>query len=94
MNAVRLGKALAVPLALAMSAPVLVPPAPAYAHETEVTIRAVETGDDAGSADEGSLYGKTGGSATWLAPSVALLGAASAGALAVAVKLGREDGDR
>ena len=80
---------LAVPLALALAAPVLTPAAPAFANTTQVTIRAIES--DGGKQEAGS-YDKTGG--IGLAPLIAVAGASSVACLTLAHRLGKgDDGD-
>lgn len=79
---------LAVPLALAIAAPMLVPAAPAFANTTQVTIRAVES--EGGKQETGS-YDKTGG--IGLAPLIAVTGASSVACLTLAHRLGKGDDD-
>lgn len=79
---------LAVPLALSVSAPMLVPAAPAFANTTQVTIRAVES--EGGKQETGS-YDKTGG--IGLAPLIAVAGASSVACLTLAHRLGKGDDD-
>lgn len=81
-----LTRAIAVPLALAIAAPMLVPAAPAFANTTQVTIRAVES--DEGKQEAGS-YDKTGG--IGLAPLIAVAGASSVACLTLAHRLGKND---
>lgn len=81
---------LAVPLVLAIAAPMLVPAAPAFANTTQVTIRAVES--EGGKQETGS-YDKTGG--IGLAPLVAVAGASSVACLTLAHRLGKgDDGEK
>lgn len=77
---------LAVPLVLAIAAPMLVPAAPAFANTTQVTIRAVES---EGGKQEAGSYDKTGG--IGLAPLIAVLGASSVACLTLAHRLGKGD---
>lgn len=77
---------LAVPLVLAIAAPMLVPAAPAFANTTQVTIRAIES--DGGKQEAGS-YDKTGG--IGLAPLIAVAGASSVACLTLAHRLGKGD---
>ena len=77
---------LAVPLVLAIAAPMLVPAAPAFANTTQVTIRAVES--EGGKQETGS-YDKTGG--IGLAPLIAVAGASSVACLTLAHRLGKGD---
>lgn len=77
---------LAVPLALALAAPVLTPAAPAFANTTQVTIRAVESDDG---KQEAGNYDKTGG--IGLAPLIAVAGASSVACLTLAHRLGKGD---
>ena len=77
---------LAVPLVLAIAAPMLVPAAPAFANTTQVTIRAIESDD--GKQEAGS-YDKTGG--IGLAPLIAVAGASSVACLTLAHRLGKGD---
>lgn len=79
---------LAVPLALAIAAPMLVPAAPAFANTTQVTIRAVES---EGGKQEAGSYDKTGG--IGLAPLIAVAGASSVACLTLAHRLGKGDDD-
>lgn len=79
---------LAVPLVLAIAAPMLVPAAPAFANTTQVTIRAVES--EGGKQEDGS-YDKTGG--VGLAPLIAVAGASSVACLTLAHRLGKGDDD-
>lgn len=79
---------LAVPLALALAAPVLTPASPAFANTTQVTIRAIESDD--GKQEAGS-YDKTGG--IGLAPLIAVAGASSVACLTLAHRLGKGDDD-
>lgn len=81
-------RVIAVPLALAIAAPMLVPAAPAFANTTQVTIRAVES--DGGKQETGS-YDKTGG--IGLAPLIAVAGASSVACLTLAHRLGKGDDD-
>lgn len=83
-----LTRAIAVPLALAIAAPMLVPAAPAFANTTQVTIRAVES--DEGKQEAGS-YDKTGG--IGLAPLIAVAGASSVACLTLAHRLGKGGDD-
>lgn len=83
-----LTRAIAVPLALAIAAPMLVPAAPAFANTTQVTIRAVES--EGGKQEDGS-YDKTGG--IGLAPLIAVAGASSVACLTLAHRLGKGDDD-
>lgn len=81
---------LAVPLVLAIAAPMLVPAAPAFANTTQVTIRAVES--EGGKQETGS-YDKTGG--IGLAPLIAVAGASSVACLTLAHRLGKgDDGEK
>lgn len=81
---------LAVPLVLAIAAPMLVPAAPAFANTTQVTIRAVES--EGGKQETGS-YDKTGG--IGLAPLIAVAGASSVACLTLAHQLGKgDDGEK
>ena len=81
---------LAVPLALAIAAPMLVPAAPAFANTTQVTIRAVES---EGGKQEADTYDKTGG--IGLAPLIAVAGASSVACLTLAHRLGKgDDGEK
>lgn len=81
---------LAVPLVLAIGAPMLVPAAPAFANTTQVTIRAVES--EGGKQETGS-YDKTGG--IGLAPLIAVAGASSVACLTLAHRLGKgDDGEK
>lgn len=77
---------LAVPLVLAIAAPMLVPAAPAFADTTQVTIRAVES---EGGKQEAGSYDKTGG--IGLAPLIAVAGASSVACLTLAHRLGKGD---
>lgn len=77
---------LAVPLVLAIAAPMLVPAAPAFANTTQVTIRAVES---EGGKQEAGSYDKTGG--IGLAPLIAVAGASSVACLTLAHRLGKGD---
>lgn len=79
---------LAVPLVLAIAAPMLVPAAPAFANTTQVTIRAVES---EGGKQEAGSYDKTGG--IGLAPLIAVAGASSVACLTLARRLGKGDDD-
>lgn len=79
---------LAVPLVLAIAAPMLVPAAPAFANTTQVTIRAVEC--EGGKQEDGS-YDKTGG--IGLAPLIAVAGASSVACLTLGHRLGKGDDD-
>lgn len=83
-----LTRVIAVPLALAIAAPMLVPAAPAFANTTQVTIRAAES--DGGKQEAGS-YDKTGG--IGLAPLIAVAGASSVACLTLAHRLGKGDDD-
>lgn len=83
-----LTRVIAVPLALAIAAPMLVPAAPAFANTTQVTIRAVES--EGGKQETGS-YDKTGG--IGLAPLIAVAGASSVACLTLAHRLGKGDDD-
>lgn len=83
-----LTRVIAVPLALAIAAPMLVPAAPAFANTTQVTIRAAES--EGGKQETGS-YDKTGG--IGLAPLIAVAGASSVACLTLAHRLGKGDGD-
>lgn len=81
---------LAVPLVLAIAAPMLVPAAPAFANTTQVTIRAVES--EGGKQETGS-YDKTGG--IGLALLIAVAGASSVACLTLAHRLGKgDDGEK
>lgn len=88
MNKHILTRVIAVPLALAIAAPMLVPAAPAFANTTQVTIRAVEA--EGGKQEDGS-YDKTGG--IGLAPLIAVAGASSVACLTLAHRLGKGDDD-
>lgn len=79
---------LAVPLALAITAPVMAQPSPAFANTTQVTIRAAES--EGGKQEDGS-YDKTGG--IGLAPLIAVAGASSVACLTLAHRLGKGDDD-
>lgn len=81
-----LTRAIAVPLALAIAAPMLVPASTAFANTTQVTIRAVES--EGGKQEDGS-YDKTGG--IGLAPLIAVAGASSVACLTLAHRLGKND---
>lgn len=81
-----LTRVIAVPLALTITAPMLVPVAPAFANTTQVTIRAIES--DGGKQEAGS-YDKTGG--IGLAPLIAVAGASSVACLTLAHRLGKGD---
>lgn len=83
-----LTRVIAVPLALAIAAPMLVPAAPAFANTTQVTIRAVES--EGGKQETGS-YDKTGG--IGLAPLIAVAGASSVACLTLAHRLGKGNDD-
>lgn len=83
-----LTRVIAVPLALAIAAPMLVPAAPAFANTTQVTIRAVES--EGGKQETGS-YDKTGG--IGLAPLIAVAGASSVACLTLGHRLGKGDDD-
>lgn len=83
-----LTRAIAVPVALAIAAPMLVPAVPAFANTTQVTIRAVES--EGGKQEDGS-YDKTGG--IGLAPLIAVAGASSVACLNLAHRLGKGDDD-
>lgn len=83
-----LTRVIAVPVALAIAAPMLVPAAPAFANTTQVTIRAVES--EGGKQETGS-YDKTGG--IGLAPLIAVAGASSVACLTLAHRLGKGDDD-
>lgn len=81
---------LAVPLVLAIAAPMLVPAAPAFANTTQVTIRAVES---EGGKQEAGSYDKTGG--IGFAPLIAVAGASSVACLTLAHRLGKgDDGEK
>ena len=81
---------IAVPLAMAIAVPMLVPAAPAFANTTQVTIRAVES--EGGKQETGS-YDKTGG--IGLAPLIAVAGASSVACLTLAHRLGKgDDGEK
>ena len=85
-----LTRVIAVPLALAIAAPMLVPAAPAFANTTQVTIRAVES---EGGKQEAGSYDKTGG--IGLAPLIAVAGASSVACLTLAHRLGKgDDGEK
>lgn len=81
-----LTRVIAVPVVLAIAAPMLVPAAPAFANTTQVTIRAIESDD--GKQEAGS-YDKTGG--IGLAPLIAVAGASSVACLTLAHRLGKGD---
>lgn len=81
-----LTRVIAVPVVLAIAAPMLVPAAPAFANTTQVTIRAIES--DGGKQEAGS-YDKTGG--IGLAPLIAVAGASSVACLTLAHRLGKGD---
>ncbi|MCR0235396.1 hypothetical protein MKC95_21765 [[Clostridium] innocuum] len=83
-----LTRVIAVPVVLAIAAPMLVPAAPAFANTTQVTIRAIESDD--GKQEAGS-YDKTGG--IGLAPLIAVAGASSVACLTLAHRLGKGDDD-
>lgn len=83
-----LTRVIAVPVVLAIAAPMLVPAAPAFANTTQVTIRAIESDD--GKQEAGS-YDKTGG--IGLAPLIAVAGASSVASLTLAHRLGKGDDD-
>lgn len=83
-----LTRVIAVPVALAIAAPMLVPASPAFANTTQVTIRAVES--EGGKQETGS-YDKTGG--IGLAPLIAVAGASSVACLTLAHRLGKGDED-
>lgn len=83
-----LTRIIAVPVALAIAAPMLVPAAPAFANTTQVTIRAIES--DGGKQEAGS-YDKTGG--IGLAPLIAVAGASSVACLTLANRLGKGEDD-
>ncbi len=83
-----LTRIIAVPVALAIAAPMLVSAAPAFANTTQVTIRAVES--EGGKQETGS-YDKTGG--IGLAPLIAVAGASSVACLTLAHRLGKGDDD-
>lgn len=81
-------RAIAVPVALAIAAPMLVLAAPAFANTTQVTIRAVES---EGGKQEAGSYDKTSG--IGLAPLIAVAGASSVACLTLAHRLGKGDDD-
>ena len=83
-----LTRVIAVPVVLAIAAPMLVPAAPAFANTTQVTIRAIESDD--GKQEAGS-YDKTGG--IGLAPLIAVAGASSVACLTLVHRLGKGDDD-
>lgn len=81
----------AVPLALALAAPVLAPATPAFAYDTAVTIRMAETGENQENQQrpDSGFFGKTGG--IGLAPLIAVAGASSVACLTLAHRLGKGD---